>query len=69
MTVSLDNVIRQLTPVQRARVEARAKALIEGELMLRDLRQPAADGGVSEPRAGGSGAMIQERASCTFKSE
>jgi transcriptional regulator with XRE-family HTH domain len=32
-------MMKRLTPAQRARVEARAKELIEEELTLRDLRQ------------------------------
>jgi len=39
MGVPLKEVMKQFTPAQRARVEARAKALIEEELTLRDLRQ------------------------------
>jgi DNA-binding XRE family transcriptional regulator len=39
MAVPLDAVMKKFTPAQRARVEARAKALIEEELTLRDLRQ------------------------------
>ena len=39
MTVSHADMMKKLTPAQRARVEARAKALIEEELTLRDLRQ------------------------------
>ena len=39
MAVSLDEVLNKLTRQQRARVEARAKELIEEELTLRDLRQ------------------------------
>lgn len=39
MAVSHDEMMKKLTPAQRARVEARAKELIEEELTLRDLRQ------------------------------
>ena len=39
MAKSLDDVLSAFTPVQRARVEARAQELIEEELTLRDLRQ------------------------------
>ncbi len=39
MAVPLDKVMKKFTPAQRARVEARAKELIEEELTLRDLRQ------------------------------
>ena len=39
MAVSQDAMMKRLTPAQRARVEARAKELIEEELTLRDLRQ------------------------------
>ncbi|NOT53525.1 MAG: transcriptional regulator, partial [Deltaproteobacteria bacterium] len=39
MTVSHADMMKKLTPAQRARVEARAQALIEEELTLRDLRQ------------------------------
>ena len=39
MAVSLDEVMNKFTPAQRARVESRAKELIEEELTLRDLRQ------------------------------
>lgn len=39
MTVSHADMMKRLTPAQRARVEARAQALIEEELTLRDLRQ------------------------------
>lgn len=39
MAVSLDDVLNKMTPKQRARVEMRAKDLIEEELTLRDLRQ------------------------------
>jgi hypothetical protein len=39
MAVPLDTVMKKFTPAQRARVEARAKELIEEELLLRDLRQ------------------------------
>lgn len=38
-TVSLDDVLKKMTPAQRARVKARAQELIEEELTLRDLRQ------------------------------
>lgn len=39
MAVPLKAVMKKFTPAQRARVEARAKELIEEELTLRDLRQ------------------------------
>jgi len=39
MAVPLNEVMKKFTPAQRARVEARAKELIEEELTLRDLRQ------------------------------
>jgi DNA-binding XRE family transcriptional regulator len=39
MAVPLNTVMKKFTPAQRTRVEARAKALIEEELTLRDLRQ------------------------------
>ena len=39
MAVPLNEVMKKFTPSQRARVEARAKELIEEELTLRDLRQ------------------------------
>lgn len=39
MAVPLEKVMKTFTPAQRARVEARAKELIEEELTLRDLRQ------------------------------
>jgi len=39
MAVSLDAVLKKMTPAQRARVETRAQELIEEELTLRDLRQ------------------------------
>jgi transcriptional regulator with XRE-family HTH domain len=38
MARSLEDVLSAFTPEQRARVEARAQALIEEELTLRDLR-------------------------------
>jgi DNA-binding XRE family transcriptional regulator len=39
MAVSFNEVMKKFTPAQRARIEARAKELIEEELTLRDLRQ------------------------------
>jgi predicted XRE-type DNA-binding protein len=39
MTVSLEEVMTKFTPEQRLQVEARAAALIEDELTLRDFRQ------------------------------
>jgi len=39
MAVPFKAVMKKFTPAQRARVEARAKELIEEELTLRDLRQ------------------------------
>lgn len=39
MPQSLEAVLSALTPERRARVEARAQALIEEEMTLRDLRQ------------------------------
>jgi DNA-binding XRE family transcriptional regulator len=39
MAIPLKEVMKKFTPAQRARVEARAQALIEEELTLRDLRQ------------------------------
>lgn len=39
MAMPLNEVMKKFTPAQRARVEARAKELIEEELTLRDLRQ------------------------------
>jgi DNA-binding XRE family transcriptional regulator len=39
MAVPLNEVMKKFTPAQRARVEARAKELIEEELTLCDLRQ------------------------------
>ncbi len=39
MAIALDDVMKRFTPAQRARVEARAKELVEEELTLRDLRQ------------------------------
>lgn len=39
MAVPLKAVMKKFTPAQRARVETRAKELIEEELTLRDLRQ------------------------------
>jgi hypothetical protein len=39
MAVPLDTVMKKFTPVQRTREEARAKELIEEELLLRDLWQ------------------------------
>jgi len=39
MAVRLNKVMKKFTPAPRARVEARAKELIEEELTLRDLRQ------------------------------